>query len=262
MDEEQEYSGLTGDGGSEASAPNDDLPDGWSADEYDAYLQEVEAESDPVADPAPVAEAEEPDAPAINLPLLAVNGTEELFTADEAEQLNDMVLNGQFAQAMQIVSARQQNAMLRTTQRLMQAQTVYGAALTRAESEFPEVFATHGGSIRQIAASASPEVAGNPTTLFSSVVAPFILEVQAGADPIQTLKRMGRMLTKAGQKPASPLPASPAPSARVAPSPSRGGGSGVSPTRGRTPNVVKDFMELFNAEEGDVRRAIDAAKGR
>lgn len=256
MDEQElwnESEPALADGLSETVESEDDFGD-------EAYEPEAEEEGVLSAEAVTADESDEPAAPAINVPLLSVDDGSQLFTPEEQEQLNEMVLNGQFAQANQIVWARQQNAMLRTTQRLMQAQTVYGSVLSRAETEFPEVFATHGNTIRQIAASASPDQAGNPAALFGAIVAPFILEVQAGADPIKTAARMGRMLTRQAQA-ASPAPERPAqPSARVAPTGSRGGSAPV--TRGRTPGVIRDMMELFGAEEGDVRRALDAAKGR
>ena len=245
--------------GLETETQANDAADYLYGEEAEEALEGTDAAEETTA--APVGSDEEEIAPpVINVPLLPVEAA-ELFTAEEAEQYNELSMTNP-AQAASWLSARMMAQQQRVFQRMMQAQTVHASALTRAEMEFPEVFATHGNTIRQVLATANPEIAGNSVTTFSALVAPYILEVQAGADPIATAKRMGRMLTRQANAGKATAPPAPMPSAKVAPSSSRSSGGNAGMNRGRTPNVVRDMMELFGAEEGDVRRAIDVAKGR
>lgn len=249
MDEEtQEFGERYGDDGSEEETNQNDvshaeLPEGWTQDEYDAYLQEESDEASLQqgkgnAPATPVAEAEYTP-PAYTVPLLAVEA-EALFTEDEQEQLNDMFLNGQGAQATAIITQRSQQQTMRQMQRMMQAQVLHGNTLAAAETETGEWYRQHGATIRQTMATLPPEQAGTETAKFAALIAPALYEVQAGADAVKTFTRMARMAQRqAGQQGNAPAPTPQAPP-RVAPAGSRTGGNPV----GRPANEVQELMKL------------------
>jgi hypothetical protein len=263
MDEDQEFGQEYGDGGSETTTTSDG--DTLYADLYDEPEAEGEAEETPLQtaaeaiEPAPAAE-EEYTPPAVNVPLLSVENS-ELFTPEEAEQLNEMAMSGQFAQAMEIAAHRQRVQSERTMQRMMQAQVLHGNTLASLETECGEWYRQHGATIRQTMATLPPEQSGTETAKFAALIAPALYEVQAGADAVKTFTRMARMAARGVAQPASVPPnvpqGTPQPPPRVAPSGSRTGA-----TPGRKPSVVSDMMELFGADESDVRRALDVSKGR
>lgn len=227
---------------------SESLPEGWSAEEYEQYLQEAEAEETPVEVAAPV---EEPVAPTISLPLLSVDDGNALFTPEEQEQLNEMVLNGNFAEAQQISWQRQQQAMLRTTQRLMQAQAIHTTTLAAAEREMPELFRLQGNTIRQTLAMMPAESAGTEEAQLVAMLAHTIYEVKQGGEKATVaLKRLARTVLR-NDTPATPLPASP--SSRVAPSSSRGSGGVASaaprrPVANRSANVMAEFLGISDDE--------------
>lgn len=264
MEDDQEFGEGYEDGGSEETERNDSDTSLYVDMDFDQEADAAAEGSDtPEETPAPpVAEATEDEytPPAVSVPLLSVEAA-ELFTPEEAEQLNEMAMSGQFAQAMAIVTSRQQAQNLRVMQRMMQAQVLHGNTLASLETECGEWYRQHGATIRQTMATLPPEQSGTETAKFAALIAPALYEVQAGADAVKTFTRMARMAARGGTQSvvqsANPAPVTPQPPPRVAPSGSR---TGAQP--GRKPGIVNDMMELFGADEGDVRRALDVAKGR
>lgn len=259
MDDEQEFGEVYGDGGSEERATNDNAyaDDTEYADEETAEGAEgMDAAEETPAAPAGEAEDEEYTPPAVTVPLLSVDEG-VLFTEAEAEQYNELMLTNP-AQAQAWMFSRQREILRRDSMRMMQAQVLHSNTLAALETECGEWYRQHGATIRQTMATLPPEQAGTETAKFAALIAPALYEVQAGADAVKTFTRMARMAARMAQERTNTPPATtPRPSAKVAPAASRTGG-----VPGRKPGVVSDLMELFGAEEGDVRRALDVARGR
>lgn len=263
MDEDQEFGEEYDVGGSEETTATNDTETLYE-DLYSEQESEGETEEAPLQagtdspEPTPAPE-DEYTPPAYTVPLLAVDSG-ELFSDTEAEQYNELMLTNP-AQAQAWLFSRQREILRRDNMRVMQAQVLHGNTLASLETECGEWYRQHGATIRQTMATLPPEQSGTETAKFAALIAPALYEVQAGADAVKTFTRMARMAarggTQTGAQSANTPQVTPQPPPRVAPSGSR---TGAQP--GRKPGIVSDMMELFGADEGDVRRALDVAKGR
>lgn len=263
MDEDQEFGEeYESVGSEETTATNDDTSlyeDLYNDQEADATAEGSDTAEETPAPPVAEATEDEYTPPAYTVPLLAVDSG-ELFSDTEAEQYNELMLTNP-AQAQAWLFSRQREILRRDNMRVMQAQVLHGNTLASLETECGEWYRQHGATIRQTMATLPPEQSGTETAKFAALIAPALYEVQAGADAVKTFTRMARMAARGGTQSvvqsANPAPVTPQPPPRVAPSGSR---TGAQP--GRKPGIVNDMMELFGADEGDVRRALDVAKGR